>query len=55
MTEVMSSLMKIILGLVVLIAVVAGVSLLFKNNIISFFKGLAGSETTAGAFLTLLK
>ena len=57
MSEVMSSLIKIILGLVVVAAVVTGVSLLFKNSIISFFRGLGSSNVTgtAGAFLSLLK
>lgn len=53
MSEVMSSWMKIILGLIVLAAIVTGVSLIFKNNIISFFKNLGGSA--AGIFLPLIK
>jgi hypothetical protein len=55
MSEEMSSLMKIILGLVVLVAVVVGISLLFKNSILSFFKGLGGNSTASGVFLPLLK
>lgn len=35
-----NKLIKIILGIVVVIAVVAGLYLAFKNNILDFFKGI---------------
>lgn len=41
MSEVMSSLVKILLGIVVLVVVVGGLYLIFKNNVIDFFKNLA--------------
>ena len=47
-------LIKIILGIVVVAAVIIGVYLLFKNNILDFFKGIsAGKQPTF--FLALLK
>jgi hypothetical protein len=51
MSDVLSSWMKILLGVIVLVVIVAGVSLLFKNNIIDFFKNLGGST---GIFLPLI-
>ena len=54
MTEILNSWMKIILGLIVLVAVVVGVSLLFKNSIIDFFKNLAGTAPTK-IFFPLIK
>jgi hypothetical protein len=40
MSEVMSSLTKIILGIVVLVIVVGGLYLIFKSNVIDFFKNM---------------
>ena len=39
------NLIKIILGILVVVAVVTGVYLIFKNNIIDFFKNVGGNET----------
>ncbi|MDP3992051.1 MAG: hypothetical protein Q8P79_00915 [Nanoarchaeota archaeon] len=39
-------LIKIILGIFVFVAVVLGVYLFFKNNVIDFFKNLGGNETS---------
>lgn len=47
-------LIKIILGIMVFVAVVLGVYLFFKNNILDFFKNLGGNET-AEAFLFMIK
>ncbi len=38
-------LIKIILGIIVVVAVVIGVSIIFKNNIFDFFKGFSGVRT----------
>lgn len=48
---------KIILGILVIIAVVAGVYLIFKDKIIDFFKNLPGGNAsdTTKIFLGLLK
>lgn len=45
---------KIILGVLVFVAVVLGVYLFFKNNIISFFDNIVGNESSK-LFLNLLK
>ncbi len=41
------TLIKIIIGLIVVVAVVAGLYLIFKNQVIDFFKGL-GNFSSAG-------
>ena len=48
---------KIILGILVIIAVVAGLYLIFKERIIDFFKNLPGGNATdtTKIFLSLLK
>jgi hypothetical protein len=45
-------LIKIILGLFVVVAVGAGIYLLFKNQILDFFKGLV-PENVTGIFIIL--
>lgn len=45
-------LIKIILGILVVVAVVAGIYLFFRYNVIDFFKGLGGGEDL---FIPLLK
>ena len=47
-------LIKIILGILVFVAVVGGVYLVFKDNILDFFKNLGGNETS-GTILFLIK
>ena len=37
-------LVKIILGILVVIAVIAGLYFVFKNNILEFFQGIGGVE-----------
>lgn len=51
------TLIKIILGILVFVAVIAGVYLAFKNNILDFFKNLGGNKPVpAGQFvLSLIK
>jgi hypothetical protein len=39
-------LIKIILGIFVVVAVVIGVYLIFKNNILEFFKGISAPNVT---------
>ena len=48
---------KIILGILVIIAVVAGIYLIFKEKIIEFFKNLPGGNSTniGNLILMLLK
>lgn len=47
-------LIKLIIGALVVVAVVVGVGLFFKNQIIDFFKGLSfGNQATF--FLALIK
>ena len=41
-------LIKIILGTLVFVAVVLGVYLIFKNNILDFFNNVGGNATNAG-------
>ena len=49
MTELTTSqLIKIILGIFVVVAVVIGVFLFFKGNVIDFFKNLPGTEEPSG-------
>ena len=47
---------KIILGLLVIVAVVAGIYFIFKERFISFFKNLPGGNITSTAkiFLNLI-
>jgi nitrate reductase gamma subunit len=47
-------LIKIIIGLLVVIAVVVGIYFLFKNRIFDFFKGLSVGDSNK-FFLSLLK
>ena len=49
-----STLIKIILGVIVVVTVIIFVSLFFKNKIFGFFKGLPGNES-AGLILFYLK
>lgn len=46
-------LIKIILGVLVFVAVVLGVYLAFKNNIIDFFKNLGGNSSIPQMILGL--
>ena len=46
-------LIKIILGVLVFVAVVIGVYLFFKTQVISFFKGFGGNSS--GIFWVLIK
>lgn len=50
-------LIKIIIGIFVFVAVVVGVYLIFKNNILDFFNNLgnASQTPTGGLILFLLK
>jgi len=48
------NLIKIILGILVFVAVVFGVYLAFKNNILDFFKNLGGNET-GNVILSLIR
>lgn len=41
----LSQLIKIILGIFVVVVVVGGLYLFFKNNVIDFFKGFRGNTT----------
>lgn len=47
-------LIKIIIGIFVVIAVIVGIVIFFRDKIISFFKNLPGGET-AEFFLNLIK
>jgi hypothetical protein len=47
-------LIKIILGVLVIVAVAAGIYLIFKTQIIDFFKNLS-VETPSGVFMALIK
>ena len=47
-------LIELILGALVVVAIIVGVSLFFKNQIIDFFKGLSVGNSS-GIFLTLIK
>ena len=50
-------LIKLILGILVFVAVVAGVYLFFRDSVIDFFKNLGGDETsqTGELVLSLIK
>jgi len=39
-------LIKIIIGMIVVVAVVVGIYLIFKNQIFDFFKGFSAGDTT---------
>jgi hypothetical protein len=54
MTIEIEQLIKIILGIFVAVAVIIGVYLIFKNQIIDFFKGLS-AEKPVGIFIALIK
>jgi hypothetical protein len=41
-----NQLIKIILGIFVVVAVVGGLYLFFKNNVIDFFKNILGDNST---------
>ena len=45
---------KLIIGALVVVAVIVGVSLFFKDQVIAFFKGLSVGKP-AGTFLTIIK
>jgi hypothetical protein len=47
-------LIKLIIGAVVVVLIIIGVSLFFKNQVIDFFKGLS-TGNKAGIFLALIK
>lgn len=47
-------LIKIIMGVVVVVAVVIGIYFLFKNKFLDFFKGLSAGDVNT-IFLTLIK
>lgn len=47
-------LIKIILGIFVVIVVIIGIYMLFKNYVIDFFKNIGGNST-GGVILSLLK
>ena len=44
---------KLILGILVFVAVIVGVYLVFKNNIIDFFKNIGGDTTSETAKILL--
>ena len=46
-------LIKIILGVLVFVVVVVGISIFFKGHVIDFFKNVGGQET-AGVVLSLI-
>ena len=50
-----SNLIKIIIGIFVVVLVVGGLYLFFKNYVIDFFKNLPGAEETPKLLLSLLK
>ncbi len=47
-------LIELILGVLVVVAIVVGVSIFFKDQVISFFKGLTTGKQ-AGVFIFLIK
>lgn len=47
-------LIKILIGVFVVVVVILGIYLIFKGNIIDFFKNLGGNET-GGFILGMLK
>ena len=49
-----SQLIKILLGIFVFVAVVAGVSLFFKNKVLDFFANVLGNESV-GLVWSLIK
>ena len=48
------NLIKTILGILVFVAVIGGVYLVFKNNILDFFKNIGGNEAVK-IVLSLIK
>ncbi len=50
-----SRVIKIIIGVFVMVVVVGGVYLFFKNSIIDFVKNLMGGEETPALILSILK
>ncbi|MCK5043893.1 hypothetical protein KAR52_02740 [Candidatus Pacearchaeota archaeon] len=48
-----NQLIKIILGIFVVVAVVGGLYLFFKNSVIDFFKNLFGNNSTKFIFALL--
>jgi uncharacterized membrane protein len=54
MTLEIEQLIKIIIGLVVVVVVVVGVYLIFKNQILDFFRGFSAGNITK-SFLSILK
>lgn len=50
-----SQLIKIILGVLVVVAVVTGLYLFFKNQVIDFFQGFGGNTSIPEIFLGILK
>ena len=48
-------LVKIILGVLVVVAVIIGLYFAFKNQIIDFFENLPGGNETSKLFLGLLR
>ncbi len=46
-------LIKMILGILVFVAVVGGTYLIFKNDILDFFKNLGGNESNQAGKLVL--
>lgn len=47
-------LIKLILGILVVVAIIAGLSIFFKNKIFDFFKGLSVGNLTKN-FIILIK
>ena len=47
-------LVKIIIGVLVVVAVVIGIYMMFKNQVIDFFKNIGGNST-GGIILSLLR
>jgi hypothetical protein len=48
-------LVKIIIGMIVVVAVILGIYFIFKNNVIDFFKNIAGNSSSIdGIIFSLL-
>ena len=50
-----SQLIKIIIGAIVVVVVIIGLYMFFKDKILSFFKNLPGGENITGIILSLIK
>ncbi len=50
-----NQLIKIIIGILVVVAVVAGIYLIFKNTFIEFIKGLPSGNSTIKSFMVLIR